>query len=100
MKRIVWIDKNGYKHASLLRDSDPDSNAHLGIPQDPPDLRRLDWDGMIRDLHNLLVENGLGTWNDVQAAQTGIQQAIITVFRSPIVRLYKTKDGEPKSLED
>lgn len=97
MKKVVWVDKHGYKHASLLRDNDPPENAHLGIPQDPPDLSRLDWEGMRRDLHNLLVERELITWQDVQAAQTGIQQAILTVFRSPIVRLYKSKDGEPQS---
>ncbi len=89
MKIVMWTDDRGYKHRSLLRDSDPDELAPKGIPQDPPDLDELDWEGLKKDLHNALVERGLATWEDVLAQQNGVTSAIKQVFKRPMVYLYR-----------
>lgn len=91
MKIVVWTDDDGYKHRSMLRDRDPDQMAPEGVPLDPPDLRQLDWDGIVRDLHNMLVDKGLSTWDDVQRTQTGVASSILSVMKRPIVGLYRSK---------
>jgi len=92
--KVVIHEENGIKRAYLLRDSDPDHLAPSGIPLGPPDLTRLNWDGLVRDLQNLLVEKGLFTWNDVQKAQNGVTSSIVTVFKRAIIALYKTEDKQ------
>jgi hypothetical protein len=99
MKTVIWIDGDGYKHRSLLRDSDPDHLVMQGIPQEPPDLKRLDWDSLMRDLHNILVERGIITWDDVQRGQNMVSSAILQIFKRPIVGLYR-EDSRNGKMED
>jgi hypothetical protein len=61
MKIVIWKDKHGYKHRSLLRDTDRDDQAAYGVPQDPPDLNQIDWEEVKKEIHNHLVEKGLIT---------------------------------------
>lgn len=89
MRLVEWTDRHGYKHKSLILDSDPDYKAPEGVLQDPPDVRQLDWDEIQRDLHNALVERGLLTWTDVQREQNGLSGAISAVMKNRIVRLYR-----------
>lgn len=89
MRTVIWTDKGGYKHRSLVRDTDPDSAAHMGVPLDPPDLSQLDWDGVQRDIHNRLVDMGLHDYQDVLVAQTGITSAINSALKRRILELYK-----------
>jgi len=96
MKTVEWVDDDGFKHRSLLRDSDPDHLAPAGIPADPPDLTRLDWEGLVRELHNTLAERGLSSWQDVLEHQNGITSSIISVFKRPIVGLYKQQNTAAK----
>ena len=56
MREVEWKDRHGYRHRSLVRDTDPDSAAENGIRQDPPDLDLLDWEGIKRDIHNAMIE--------------------------------------------
>ena len=90
MRRILWEDAKGYKHASLIRENDPDSMAPKGMPVDPPDLSTLDWNGVAKDLHNLFVERGLFTWADVQRQQNGVANALVSVLRPRIIAHYRT----------
>ena len=92
MRTVIHEDERGNKRAYLLRDSDPDHLAPSGIPLGPPDLNRLDWDGLVRDLQNLLVKKGLFTWDDVQRAQNGVTSSIVTVMKRPIIGLFKTEE--------
>ncbi len=92
MRVVTWVDKNGYKHRSLLRDQDPDRLAESGIPLDPPNLHRLDWDELVRELHNLLVDREISDWDSVQRNQNAITSSIITVFKRPIVGLFRTEE--------
>ena len=89
MRVVTWTDKDGLKHRSLIRDEDPDHLASSGIPLDPPDLTALDWEGLGRELYNVLAERGLSTWQDVLEHQNEITSSIISVFKRPILALYK-----------
>lgn len=89
MKSVQWTDERGYLRVSLLRDNDDVSLAPQGIPISPPDLDRLDWDEIKRELHNLLVERGLFDYADVVAQQNGVSAAIVTVLKRKLVALYR-----------
>jgi len=94
MKEVIWTDERGFKHRSLLRDNDPDNLGSAGIPLDPPDLFHLDWDGLVRELHNLLVDKKLSTWEDVQRSGNGVSSSIQTVLKRPIIALYRHKEDK------
>jgi len=98
MKKVTWIDKDGYTRRSLLRDSDPEHLAPQGIPLDPPSIDRLDWEELKRNLHNALSEQGLVTWQDVNAQGNGITNAIVSVFKKAIVNLYKEDNRNAKKI--
>lgn len=93
MKIVVWTDKDGYNHRSLLRDSDPDSIASSGVPLDPPSVDQLDWEGIKRDLHNALIDRGLHDMQDVQKQQNGVTSSIISVLKRPLMSLYKMQEA-------
>ena len=88
MRQVIWADKDGFKHRSLVRDSDPDDAAAGGILQDPPDLSRLDWLGVQRDMHNAFIDHGIATWADLQRKQmlpgiitSAVKRRVIALFR-------------------
>jgi len=91
MKQVEWIDENGWKHLSLIRDNDPDEMAPHGIKSDPPDIGQLDWDQIKKELHNSLVNRRLVSWTDVQQQREGLKGAILGTLRRRIVNLYKNK---------
>lgn len=92
MKEIKWTDSDGRRRVRLIRNRDPASVAQTqGIPQEPPDLDRLNWEQIKVDLHNRLMDLGLLTWKDVQRSQTGVTSAILTVLRKRVINLYKEK---------
>lgn len=93
MRTVEWTDANGYKWRSLVRDDDPDEMAKQGILQGPPNLERLDWEAVRRDLHNALVNSGLFSWRDVQEKQ-GLRGPILTALKRRIVTLYKEAEHE------
>jgi sugar phosphate isomerase/epimerase len=89
MKHAEWKDGRGYLHRALVRDGDPDSLAPQGVPQDVPDLGKIDWDDLRRELHNELHRRGLFTWEDVQRSQNGLTGAVLAVMRRRLVALYR-----------
>lgn len=100
MKEVIWIGPDGRKHKSLIRDHDPEHLAQSGVPLDPPDIFRLDWEMLKTELHNALVERGLSTWSDVNAQQSGVTSAILSVFKRPIIGLYRERDREAKLAQE
>lgn len=91
MRLVIWTDKNGYKHRSLVRDDDPDEAAPGGIRQEPPSLDNLDWEAVKLELHNRLMDAGLWTWQDVQRKE-GLPGIILAVLRTRLINLYR--EGE------
>lgn len=94
MKLVEWTDKKGWKHLSLLRDSDIPQMAVYGINRDPPDINQLNWDEIKRDLHNELVGRRLSDWRDVQKRRGDLTGAIQAVLRRRLKLLYRDKIRE------
>jgi len=93
LKIVNWTDEDGFNHRSLLKDSDHDSLAPRGIPQDPPDVRRLNWRAIQKNIHNELLNRGLLTFEDVQERGNEVSAVIKAALLRPIIRLYREKDG-------
>jgi hypothetical protein len=91
MKLVQWTDSKGYVRQSYIKDDDPDDMAKKGIRHEPPDLSRIDWGEVERDLHNELVKRGLISWADVQAQQNTLGPAILAVFKRRLIALYREK---------
>ena len=91
MRIVTWEDRHGWKHRSLVRDEDPDEMAEHGLLQDPPSLEQLDWEGIMRDLHNALVDRGLYSYRDVQV-KPGLRGAILSAIRKRLIYLYREAD--------
>jgi len=91
MRLVQWTDKGGYLRQSYIKDDDPDGMAVSGIRHEPPDITRIDWEGVQRDLHNELVKRGLISWKDVQAQQSTLVPAISSVLKRRLIALYREK---------
>lgn len=88
MKTVIWRDTDGYLHRSLLPNDADVHLAHQGIPADPPNLGKLDFDELRKQLHNRLVEGELFEYGDLQGnnrlssiVQTVVQRAISDLYR-------------------
>jgi len=91
MKTVEWTDDDGYKHKSVVRDNDDPHVAleGMGMSQDPPDVTRIDWERVKRDLHNQLVVRGLVASSDVEAQQNGVTGAVLAALRPQVLDLYR-----------
>lgn len=90
MKAVIWIDDSGRKRRSLIKDDDGPEKARLGIPEDPPDVRRMDMDAVFREIEALQYEHGLYDWRAVNRDQAGIQ-ACINAFKRELLKLYRNQ---------
>ena len=93
MRNAIGTNKRGYKRVYQIRDTDSDRDAEYGIPVGPPDITILDWDAIVKELNNGLVERNLLTWDDVVKSQNGLSQVILNVIRRKIIELYRNKEG-------
>lgn len=91
MNLVKWTDEKGYHHQAYLRNGDKDPSK--GIAHDPPDIHRLDWEEIKKKIHNALVDQGLVTWEDVQAKQNAIGGIILAEVRKPLIALYRSNDN-------
>jgi hypothetical protein len=89
MKVIEWIDGDGWKRKSMVKDSMLPEQAHQGIPRDLPDLRQLDCETVLKELHNLLYDRGLFTIADLNKFPNGLRGAIDAVIYPKVLALYK-----------
>jgi len=92
MRTVIWTDRKGYKHRSQIRDEDPDESAPMGILQDPPDLHQVDWEGVMRDLHNAFVDTGVTSWLELQRKQN-LQNVIFRAVKPRIIHLFRSMEG-------
>lgn len=98
MRQVSWTDEDGFLHQALLPDHALEAEAARGIPLDPPPfLTLLDWDGMGRELWNLLVTYGIHDWDSHQASPQLLAQAVRLSIQIPLINLYKaeTRDRGP-----
>lgn len=92
MRTVIWTDRKGYKHRSLIKDDQPDSEAPMGIVQDPPDLHEVDWEAVIKSLHNSFVETGVTSWLELQRKQN-LQNVIFRCVKPRIIALFRSMEG-------
>lgn len=92
MRLVKWQDRHGQWHASWLRDQDPDDLAHAGIPHDPPDLNKIDWEEVKQEIHNQFVIKGLFTWPDVIQQQTAVTNIVQSVVKRRLISLFKQQE--------
>lgn len=87
MRTVVWEDRKGWKHRSLVREKDADPK--MGISQDPPDLHDMDLNGILRDIHNGLVESGVHDWTTYQRQQRHMARIINTAVKRRVIGLLR-----------
>ena len=93
MKTVLWTDKDGYRHRSLIRDDDPESEAQRGLPQDPPDLHNVDWEGVIRDIHNKLVEGGVMSYQDLMGRRdVDLKMFIVSAVKPRVIAVLRSME--------
>ena len=97
MKQVTWTDEKGYKHISLLRDEDSEVFAKQGIPCDPPDVESLDWEGVKRDTHNLLVERHMLTLSDIKISTNNLRSVAQDVLFHRLVTLFQSFESGGKN---
>jgi len=96
MRTVVTEDKDGYLHRMLVRDDMSDDQAHMGIPDDPPDLDALDWEQIKRELHNTLVKRDIISIKDAKAMKN-LSNSILSVLQTRLIHLYKIKQAQLKN---
>lgn len=75
----------------LIRDSDGDeAAAKIGVPDGPPDIRRIDWEQVCLEINDLLVKNGFFTWDQLMKNPSGLN--IVTLpIRRQLSMLYRER---------
>ena len=91
MKVAHWVDSNGYQRVSVVHDEDSVLEAVHGLRKGPPDITTLDWENIIRDLHNELVSRGLFSYQDIIRSKSGVSGAITSALRRRVIELYKQR---------
>lgn len=98
LKRVTYTDDNGWKHCSLVRSTDDESEGKYGIPIGPPDISGLDWDYIHREINNTLVEIGVIDWPTFQANSQGVIAAMNVVKRA-LLDLYRQDYNDKRMME-
>lgn len=92
MQKVKWTDEDGLNHLSLITNNMSYSDVEKGLPHDPPDLTRLDWDEIVRELHNLLLDRGIITLRDINELKM-LNNSILKVIAPRISELYREQTG-------
>jgi hypothetical protein len=91
MKLIHWTDFNGYLRCSMLRDEDDERFPERGVPVEPPPVQEM-IEEAAKDLHNELMQRGLVTMRDIENSGNALTGAILSVFRTRLITLYKLRE--------
>ena len=91
MKSVDYIDENGWKRRSFIKENMSEQEAPFGIPNGVPELRQLEEEieEMLKELNNLLFDRELFTIRDVQQKHNQLRSAVETVFYPKVLNLYK-----------
>lgn len=93
MKKVL-VDVDGLLKSFWVKDGAETIDG--GIPDNIPDLNRLDWESIRTRLHNELTQENFTTWQDIQRRPDIFQGIILAVVRNDIINLYKVYDQEVK----
>lgn len=98
MRAVRYEDEDGFMHQSFIKEDMPLSEAHMGIPHEPPDITRLDWQEIQKEINNLLLERDLITLKDVSNQRGALENTIKAIIIPKLIQLYKENPGYQKSL--
>ena len=99
MRAVVYEDNNGYLRRTLVKDTDGDEMAEYGVPAGPPDVERLDWEAIKREINNILVSEGLLGWMEVNKSKLGLRVATNVLARH-LNMLYKEQAALEKEKKE
>ncbi len=88
MKEVQWTDQDGYLHRSILRDDDDESKPQYGIPIGPPNIEIVDWEGVKREINNLLVQEGISSYTELTNSNSAMP-FVCNVIKRHIATLYR-----------
>ena len=92
MKTVVYED-GGWLRQSMVKDTMSPLDGHKGIPHNPPDITELDWNEIMRELNNLLVQRDLINKKDLNGQGINhLRNAVQVVITNKIIMLYKSKE--------
>ena len=96
LKTIEWTDERGWMHRALVRDDDgvTQAMAGIGISLDPPDVDHINWEGVKRDLHNLLVLHKITSWDHIKATNPHFAGVLIKALKKHVIMLFKQQEVE------
>lgn len=97
MRLIRYENVDGYLYQAWIPENSPASDAEKGVPYNPPDVNRLDWDAIKRELNNLLVKRDIITLKDVDVSGA-LSGTILSVIQPKLIELYKEQSGYKKSI--
>lgn len=92
MKQLHYTDNSGKAHVAMVRQQDDD--PRIGIPLEPPDVSRIDWEGVKTDLHNELTLRGIMTVRDIWANGNGFTGAILSALKNRLIALYREEEED------
>ena len=92
MRLVEWTDENGYNHLAWLKDNEPDYKAPEGLSHDPPDVNRIHWEEIKKDVHNQMVKMRLTDWHKVMEHQNALTGIITGAVKRNLVYLFR--EGE------
>lgn len=99
MRAVIYTDRNGMKRRVLVRDGDDDLMAEFGLPAGPPSMDDFDCEVMKREINNLLVDNGLFTWQDIQKSPIGLN-VVTTVVKRHLSALFHLQAERDKEMSE
>lgn len=88
MKRVIWTDDQGMKHRAILPDNVGDDMAKFGIPDGPPDILRMDWNSIQREINQYIIDNGLWGQDEMTSSQSGVAGALV-ILKRHLLALYR-----------
>lgn len=96
MQRIIWTDEDGYRQIALLGDTDLATHPEHGIPVTFPEIREMDWEGIVRDLQNTLVDRGLVDVPSIQQSHA-LEGAVRSIVTRRIIEFYRLSERVPEN---
>jgi hypothetical protein len=98
MREVVYTDRRDFLRRRLVRDEDGDEMAEYGVPAAVPDVEHeLDWEGIIREINNILVQNNVTSRMELQ--MTGSMVPASNVVKRHLDELFYRLDQERKQGE-
>jgi len=96
MKHIIYEDARGFLRRVLVKDNDSVANASRGLPAYLDIEKEVDWEAVKKEVNNVLIQQGVFTWENANSGSVGMQAAI-TVFKRHLIGAFKRRELETRN---